>query len=278
MHQKIQAKGVNMSRKVVLCLIVTLMFMLIKSDSVTYAYQPQLVILLYHHILPEADNKTYANNGWVITQELFESQMEFLYKNQYHTITSGELRAFLYEKQSLPPKSVMITFDDGYMSNYLFAYPVLKQYGFKALLFTITGGIQTKDQDFHPDHLDMLSWMQISASTDVFEYGSHTNALHYITDGNRTGFVSVPLDQAESDLRLSLKRIHNDKLFAYPSGQYNFQLVDMLRNTGVDLAFTTTVGYVNQNSYPLLLNRVTVYPDFDLETFGSVVKCKIIYN
>jgi len=252
--------------------------MLIKSDSVTYAFQPQLVILLYHHILPAADNNTYSNNGWVVTRELFESQMEYLYKNQYHTVTSDELRSFLYEKKALPPKSVMITFDDGYLSNYLFAYPVLKQYGFKAILFAITGGIQTKDQDYHPDHLDMLSWMQISASTDVFEYGSHTNALHYITADGKSGLVSVSLDQAQSDLQLSQKRINNTRLFAYPSGQYDDGIIDMLKKSGVDLAFTSSKGYVNQNSNPLLLNRVTVYPDFDIQTFESVVKCKNMYN
>jgi len=204
--------------------------------------------------------------------------MEYLYKNQYHTVTSDELRAYLYNKKPLPPKSVMITFDDGYLSNYMFAYPILKQFGFKAVLFAITGSIQTKDQDYHPDQLDMMSWMQVAAAADIFEFGSHTNALHNTGPDGKTGFITASLDDAQADLLRSQKRINNRRLFAYPSGQYNTQLVNMLKSNGVDLAFTTNKGYVNQSSNPMLINRITVYPAFDLKTFESVVTCTYKYK
>ena len=172
----------------------------------------------------------------------------------------------------------MITFDDGYLSNYMFAYPVLKQYGFKAVLFAITGNIQTREPDYHPDQLDMLSWMQVAASSDIFEYASHTHDLHNTGTDGKTRFISVTVDQAQADFQLSQKRIQNKKLFAYPSGQYNTPLVNMLKSNGVDMAFTTVKGYVTQNSNPLLLNRITVYPDFNLNTFGSVVSCTYKYK
>jgi len=242
----------------------------------TQADQPRLAVLLYHHVLPAAENKSYADNGLVLTQETFAEQMEYLYRNNYHSVTAGELRAFLYQNAPLPAKSVMITFDDGYMSNYMFAYPILKQYGFKAVIFAITGGIQTKGVVFHPDQLDMLSWMQVAASSDVFEYGSHTNALHTAVNG-KTGLVSVSLDQAKADLLYSQKRLNNKRLFAYPMGQYTSQIVDMLRDSGVDLAFTTNKGYVAQNSNPLLLNRDTIFSGIDLNTFASVVSCQYEY-
>ncbi|MDR1558519.1 MAG: polysaccharide deacetylase family protein [Clostridiales bacterium] len=241
------------------------------------ANQPQIAVLLYHHLIPEADNTAFSDNGLVMSVELFARQMEYLYKNQYHTVTSSELRSFLYEKKALPPKSVMITFDDGYMSNYTFAYPILKQYGFKAVLFAITGSVQTKDQEYHPDQLDMISWMQVAAGSDIFEFASHTHALHTPVNG-KTGLVSVTPDEAQADLILSQKRINNRKLFAYPLGQYNTRVVDMLRNNGVDMAFTINKGYVNQNSNPLLLNRVTVYASCDIKTFESVVTCKYKYR
>ena len=263
-----------MSKKLIICI---LSFTLISVTGIMQANQPQLTILLYHHLIPEADNKGFVDNGLVISKELFAKHIEYLYNNQYHTVSSAELRAFLYEKKVLPPKSVMITFDDGYMSNYLHAYPILKQYGFTAVICAITGNIQTKDQEYNPDSLDMLSWMQVAASSDVFEYASHTNLLHKPVDG-RSGFVSVSLEEAQADLIRSLKRVNNDKLFAYPLGQYNAQMVEMLRNNGIDLAFTINKGYVNQNSNPLLLNRVTVYSSFDLATFESVVTGRYRYR
>ena len=237
------------------------------------ASQQQTAILLYHHLVPNADKESFSDNGLVISKESFAQQMEYLYKNQYHTITTDELREFLYNKKPLAPKSVMITFDDGYMSNYIFAYPILKQYGFNAVIFAITGNIQTKDQEYHPDMLDMLSWMQVAASTDVFEYGSHTNTLHTPVNGI-SGFTGASLDEAEADLQRSQKRINNYKLFSYPLGQHNTKLVDMLRNNGVDLAFTNNKGYVIQNNDPFLLNRVTIYSSYDLKIFENIVTCK----
>jgi len=264
-------------KKRIIFYFVILSIIIASSNRALWAAQPQIAVLLYHHVLPAKDSQAYANNGFVVSRESFASQMEYLYENGYHTITSEELRSFLYDKKPLPPKSVMITFDDGYMSNYMFAYPILKQYGFHAVVFAITGNIQNTDQDYHPDKLDMLSWLQIAASSDVFEYGSHTNALHNIKNG-KTDFVSATLDEAQADLQLSQKRIFNKEIFAYPSGQYDAQLVDMLKNNGVDLAFTVNRGYVNAGSNPLLLNRVTVYASFDLATFGSVAACQYVYD
>ena len=263
-------------KKIRVCLMAFLII-LAGAGSVMRADQPQMAVLLYHHVIPAADNKSFLSNKYVLSRESFAAQMEFLYKNGYHTVSSGELRSFLYEKKPIPPKSVMITFDDGYMSNYMFVYPILKQYGFKAVIFAITGNIQTMDQDYHPDILDMLSWMQVAASSDVFEYGSHTNALHNIAN-DQTGFMSASMDSARADLLLSQRRIGNKKLFAYPSGQYSAPLTDMIRYNGVDLAFTINKGYINQGSNPLLLNRVTVYSNYDLAAFESIVSCKYRYS
>jgi len=239
----------------------------------TFANQ-RLPILLYHHLLPEADiadNESVLDNGMVISQELFASHMEYLYTNGYHTITSSELRAFLYEGKELPPNSVMITFDDGYLSNYLFAYPILRQYDFNAIVFTITGFMQTRDQEFGPRRTDMLSWMQIAASLDVFEFASHTHLLHTLNNGI-SGFVSATIDEARADLILSQRRVQNRRLFSFPYGQYNTQLVNMLRFNGVDLAFTVNRGYVTQNSNPLLLNRFTIYSNTSLSNFQRIVR------
>ena len=252
---------------------VALSVIIVNSNNALRAAQPQMAVLLYHHLLPAGVNNTYKNNGFVISTESFALQMEYLYKNNYHTVTSDELRSYLYDRKPLPPKSVMITFDDVYMSNYIYAYPVLKQYGFDAVIFAITGSVQTKAHDYNPSQLDMLAWPQVMASLDVFEYGSHTHALHNAKNG-KTDFISVPIDEAQADLLLSQKRINNKDIFSYPYGQYNAEIVDMLQNNGVILAFTVNEGYVNNTSNPLLLDRITVYSDFDIETFERVVTCE----
>jgi len=267
-----QKKEVKLGKKILLFLFVLSVTSIMLNEK-ALANQ-RLPILLYHHLLPEAyiaDNESILDNGMVVSQELFARHMEYLYLNDYHTITSSELRGFLYENQELPPNSVMITFDDGYLSNYLFAYPILQNFGFNAIVFTITGFMQTRDQEFNPDRTDMLSWMQIASSSDVFEFASHSHLLHTFNNGI-SGFVSASIDEARSDLILSQRRVQNRRVFSFPFGQYNRQLVDMLRFNGVDLAFTIHKGYVTRNSDPLLLNRFTIYSNTSLSQFQHIVR------
>ena len=88
-------------------------------------------VLMYHHVL--------ENDGTIaISQKNFEAQMKMLAKGGYTTITPDELLAYKQGKITLPKKSVLITFDDGWRNNYIYAYPILKKYGLKATIFLIT--------------------------------------------------------------------------------------------------------------------------------------------
>ncbi|MDR1640802.1 MAG: polysaccharide deacetylase family protein [Clostridiales bacterium] len=230
----------------------------------------KLPILCYHHVLPDADNKNFRENGIVMSQELFAKHMEYLYTNGYHSVTLEELKSFVFNKTPLPPKSVMITFDDGYESNYLFAYPILKQYGFTSLLFLITGAINVQDVPYNPDELDRLSWLQILAAQDVFTYGSHTYNLHYHTD-NTTAIMKASPTEALADFKKSLLRIQDRTIFSYPEGRHNEQIVSMLEHNGITMGFTVKEGYVTMNSNPMLLERITIYNAYGINILEKIV-------
>ena len=74
----------------------------------------------------------------VMPRETFAAQMEYLARNQYNVIRLADLPDFLSGKRALPPRAVVITFDDGHVSTYQHAYPVLRQYGFPATFFLYT--------------------------------------------------------------------------------------------------------------------------------------------
>ena len=97
--------------------------------------QQKVPVLLYHHLLTEEENRLYRENGSVISTDEFEWQMKWLHDNGWQTVSSRELIDFLYEGKALPKKSVLITFDDGYASNLRYAAPVLRQYGYTAVIF-----------------------------------------------------------------------------------------------------------------------------------------------
>lgn len=90
-------------------------------------------VLMYHHVSPSP--------GLVTTSpENFRAQVRWLAGNGYTTIGCDDLARFL-KGEPLPAKSVLLTFDDGYLDNYVYAHPILAECGFKAALFLITGRI-----------------------------------------------------------------------------------------------------------------------------------------
>jgi peptidoglycan/xylan/chitin deacetylase (PgdA/CDA1 family) len=116
------------------------------------------------------------NEVWTQTQSAFEKQMRYLHENGYQTITLDDFDEWQHGRKSLPPKPVVITFDDGDRSVYDYAWPILEKYGFNAAYFIIT-----KQVDREWEGLDFLTWDQLRElhESRVFTIESHTHDLHY---------------------------------------------------------------------------------------------------
>lgn len=97
------------------------------------------VAVTYHKVLPDAMRIENRSENIVFESE-FAAQLEHL-RAHYHVVTGAELRAALAGSTALPPRSVVITFDDGYLNNYTHAFPVLRRAGMTALFFVSTGFI-----------------------------------------------------------------------------------------------------------------------------------------
>jgi len=96
----------------------------------------KIPVLLYHHV-NWIDKDPTIN----VNPEVFEEQMRFLSENGYRTLFLNEMMD-LRNSNSSPEKVVAITFDDGYLDNWVYAYPILKKYGLKATIFVTTGNIK----------------------------------------------------------------------------------------------------------------------------------------
>lgn len=79
-------------------------------------------VLLYHNLAP-ASSGLHRTNAMTVTVEAFRAQMKYLADQKYHTPTLPELLAYLSGDTALPERSVVITFDDGYESNWEYAFP-----------------------------------------------------------------------------------------------------------------------------------------------------------
>ena len=179
----------------------------------------------------------------------FDKHMMWLKEAGYTSITPEQLYDFVSKGTPLPPKPVLITFDDGYVDNYTNAYPILKRYGFVATVFVVTGFL-----DKYPEH---LTWAQAKEMLDNgFSIESHTV--------NHKPMTELSDEQLRNELIESRKQI-SDKLgkesffVAYPTGTYNLHIAQMVKEAGYKAAFTIKYDNVGMNSNVYALERVPIF-------------------
>lgn len=135
---------------------------------------PGVPVLIYHHLA--LGGKGYDENPYTETPENFLAQMDYLLNNKYNVISLDQLIDFMNGNQMLPPKTVVITFDDGYESVYKYAFPILKKHNFKATAFIIGKKAEGKKPNFVPSlNFNELKEMYESGTFDI---QSHTYDLH----------------------------------------------------------------------------------------------------
>jgi len=189
------------------------------------------------------------NHALSISPQEFEDQMEYLYKEQYNTITPDQLMAYLKYGKQLPDKPIMITFDDGYLDNYTNAYPIMKKYGFTATIFIVTN-LVGQDSRF-------MTWDQVrEMQQNGMVFGSHTV--------NHTSLTSLTKEQIMGELTQSRDEIARQlgkppKYFAYPTGTYNAGIEGMVRSAGYKAAFTIQYGQVGADSDLYALERIPIF-------------------
>lgn len=97
------------------------------------AKKPSVPVILYHSVgIP---NKNWQWNYLTCPYEVFESQLKWMKKKGFHSISLQQLSDYMDKAISLPKNPVVLTFDDGYLDNWIFAYPLLKKYGFKGTIY-----------------------------------------------------------------------------------------------------------------------------------------------
>ena len=205
-------------------------------------------IIMYHSLLPQ------GNSTYVIDPALFQQDLQYLQENGYTTITVADLIAYVNNGTPLPDKPVMLTFDDGYYNNYLYAHPLLKQYGMQAVISPI-GSVSEFYSD-NPTEQDKpryshVTWDQLTEMVEsgVWEVGHHSYNLHH-TDQGRKG-VAQKRDEDGKDYRRALiDDLHKattllktqvgvtPTAFVYPFGAYTTGTDPVLREYGFRVTIT----------------------------------------
>lgn len=216
------------------------------SDS---GYTKKLPVLLYHHIAEETDA-----NEMIVTPATFEEHMRIVKENGFSSVTVQDVVQYIEQGRDLPQNPILITFDDGYMSNYDYAYPILKKYGLKGTIFAVgsTFGGDTypgTDEKIFP-HFGEKEMHEMEQS-GVVEVYSHTYDMHQ-SEKYQTGTVygDVLQKKGESDAEYAA-RVKNDTAMwekalgkkctalAFPHGVSDLFSQELLNECGTKLTFST---------------------------------------
>lgn len=191
----------------------------------------RLYILMYHHLVTDGMNY----NDWTVTDGRFREDMQWLADHDYTTVLPSELA----DGMVLPERAVLITFDDGYRSNYELAYPILQEFRAKAVISLIAERVETE----HPDYLtwDMCREM---AESGLIEFGSHTYDSHgterciqRIPGETREDYEARVFPDLEKSVQLIGERLDTSvQFFAYPHGR-----ADAWADTFLEEHFAMTV-------------------------------------
>lgn len=227
-------------------------------------------VLMYHHVNP------HRGDTVTVTPEVFERQMRYLHESGYETLKIDSLMNYIAGGMSIRGKAVVITFDDGWLDNYLFAAAILRQYRMNATIFIVTDRIEKASAntpslpDSIPTHNESkalirqgearrvsLNWTIIEemAETGLVEFYSHTKSHRKCN--------LLPEAELVEELKDS-KRIIEQRLgrpcpyLCWPYGEYSTRAAEIARDVGYRALFTTLHGVVTVGSDPFAIKRIVV--------------------
>ena len=232
-----------------------------------YALEPRFLVLNYHDII-DAHSKKPPNSIDTSVEHL-EEHLKWLIKNNYKIISVQNVFDAAKGKTQLPEKSVLLTFDDGYQDNYVYAYPILKKFGLPATVFIIVNEVGRPQGD-------RLSWDEIKKmqASNLIVIGSHTLDHPYLPEVKSEVELKRQIFDSKKILEQALG-VGVD-LFCYPAGRFNAHIKDLVIQAGYKLAVATGLGnrFSNQDVY--LIKRVRVSETDNL--FDFWIKVSGYYN
>lgn len=208
----------------------------------------QAVIFMYHRF----GESHYSSTN--ITLQQFEEQLDFFEKNNFSVLPLLEITRALKQNTALPEKSISITIDDAYLSVYKEAYPRLKAKGYPFTVFVATGVV---DQGI-PAYMNWQQMQEMQKHGATF--ANHSQNHDYLVrkkegESQKEWKERMVRDITGAQKRLQEKLGSAPALFAYPYGEYNLELMNIIHDLGYT-AFGQHSGGVSS------LNDLTALPRF----------------
>ena len=245
----------------------------IYASSYVKKKKKEIPVIMYHRVVKTEEN--VGVHGTYITLDKFEKHMKYLYDQGYKTITFEDLKKKNYrDRFNKNEKNIMITFDDGYDDNYTLAFPVLKKYNFKAIIYLMSHlnfnkwdveNVENPENRFELMNDDMIKEM----GKYGIEFGGHTMTHKKLSE--------ISLDESKNEI-INSKKVLEKKLekkllsFAYPYGKLNEEVKKIVKESGYLFAVATDSGPINFSEDFYQIRRIAIFPSNGLFSFKRKVK------
>jgi peptidoglycan/xylan/chitin deacetylase (PgdA/CDA1 family) len=219
-------------------------------------------ILMYHHISAAPPGSDAIRQDLSVTPLNFEAQLDYLKRSGYQAITLNDLAFYLTEGKPLPPKPIILTFDDGYADAYTHAFPLLQRFGFVGTFFLISSPIDANNPDF-------VSWAEVEEMhTAGMKFEPHS---YDHPDLRNRNFDFLVFQIVTPKQAIEARTAETCRFFAYPSGRYDQFVIDVLRSAGYWGGVLTEQGATHTTDELFTLRRVRIHGGDDLDTFARIL-------
>lgn len=211
-------------------------------------YCLKVPVLMYHHIQPQDEAKAKKQTALSVDSGIFDQQMAYVDSHGYTVISAKDLVDALKNKTTLPTKSIVLTFDDGYRDNHTYALPVIKKYGVKASMLLATGFIEGADY---------LTWDQVNdmKNSGLYYFVDHTWS-HYNVGAGTEEKIRYEIETAKRQIEDRLGQ--KVDIFGYPYGSGGPVAVKILQQDGFSGAYSTYPGFYQCDSFIFALHRTRI--------------------
>ena len=230
-----------------------------------------LTVLMYHRI-----SSNGKKDALTLDASMLSKQFEFLNFNGYTPVLLSQVVQFEINKKPLPPKPVLITFDDGYRDNYTVMYPLLKKYGMAANIFLVPSFISNNTINYPND--EYLNKNEIlSMDPSIVEFGLHS---YKHSNYSSLSIIELNEDIIKSKALLKSLSIPFQPCIAFPYGAYpkkkcltHVPFFKTLSFNNITLAFRIG-NRLNPMQFknPLLLERLDINGNISFAKFTSLLK------
>ncbi len=223
--------------------------------------QIRVPILNYHYIGNNPNPADKARDSLSVSPDKFAAEMKYLADNHYSTITFDTLYPALQGTISLPPKPIILTFDDGYEDFFYNAFPILLQYHLRAVSFIPTG---LMNQGYYLTW-DQIRQMQRSGLISFEAHSVHHYQLTSLSDYALKAEIVGSKNTLQAELGVPVN------FFAYPYGTYDGRVIQALKSAGFIGATSTWASKIQSQGTIFYMPRMRVGGYTDLNSFISLL-------